>query len=561
MLAGCTPWPQEFQRRYRAAGYWQDITLWRMFVESAARTPNNIAVVFENRRVTYRELEQRINRLASKFAERGLRNRDRVIFQLTNSLEFVYAFFALVKIGTVPVMALPAHRRTEISHFVQHSEAVGYLIPDQVRGFDYRELAADIAGVFPDLQHIIVAGSANEGQVSITDLLAGTDEAGSENQADQGDPADVALMLLSGGTTAMPKLIPRTHNDYVYNCRQSGVVSAIDADTVFLALLPMAHNYNLGCPGVLTTLASGGRVVIAAGTDPEQVFPLIARERVSFISSAVPLLTKWLTSEVPERHDLSSIKNIMNGGAKLAPELRRRVQQMFGCVFQESFGTGEGLLNTTRLDDDDDVILHSSGKPISPGDEIKIVDENGGEVADGATGELICRGPYTIRGYYRAPETNATAFTRDGFYHTGDLVSRRGGYLYVEGRIKDLINRGGEKISIDEVENHILADDRVENVCIVAMPDPHYGEKACAFVRLKDGQSLTFDELKAFLLDRGIAKFKLPERLEIIANFPLSPAGKILRQELRRIIEETLADKSDPKPKKRLKTLTTDTPR
>lgn len=541
MLAGCTPWPEEYQRRYREAGYWEDITLWRMFEESAAKTPDSIALVFGDQRISYGELKRRINRLASAFSKMGLKNRDRVIFQLANTPELVYAFYALIKIGVIPVLALPAHRRTEISHFAQHAEAVGYLIPDQVRGFDFRDLANEINAKVPSVKHVIVAGEAKEGQVSIGELIAGGDDADPE---DAGDPSDIALMLLSGGTTALPKMIPRTHNDYVHNCRQNGLICEVDSKTVFLALLPMAHNYNLACPGLLTTLAAGGRVVIATSLETDQIFPLIEKEGATIVPAAVPLIAKWLTSDIPGQHDLSSVNIIMNGGAKLVPELRQRIQDLFNCHFVDSFGTGEGLINLTRLDDSPELVFHASGRPISPGDELRIVDENGNEVAEGEKGELICRGPYTIRGYYKAPETNKTAFTEDGFYHTGDLVSLRNGNLYVEGRLKDLINRGGEKISIDEVENHVLANDKVENVCIVAMPDPQYGEKACAFVRLKDGQDMDFDELAAFLLDRGIAKFKLPERLEIIENFPLSPAGKILRRELRRMIEEIQATES-----------------
>ncbi|MBT4939587.1 MAG: AMP-binding protein, partial [Rhodospirillaceae bacterium] len=555
-LTGCTPWPEELQRRYREAGYWEDITLWQMFEQSATKTPDRIALVFEDQRITYRELERQANRLALKFSEIGLKNRDRVVFQLANSPELIYAFYGLTKIGVIPVMALPAHRFTEISHFAGHAGAVGYLIPNQIKDFDYRELAGEITVAVPSVQHIIVAGQANEGQHSLTDWLAEPKVPGDEYRGDQGDPEDVALMLLSGGTTALSKLIPRTHNDFVYNCRQSSVVSSIDAKTVMLTLLPMSHNYNLGSPGILTALASGGCVVIASSINTEHVFSLIEKEQVSLILGAVPLVTKWLTSDIPEQHNLSSIKIIMNGGAKLAPELRQRIQTKFGCVFQESFGMGEGLLNLTRLNDEDEVILHSSGRPMSPGDEIKIVDENGNEVADGEKGELTCRGPYTIQGYYYAPESSANAFSPDGFYHTGDLVCRRNGYLYVEGRIKDLINRGGEKVSIDEVENHILADDRVENVSIVAMPDAQYGEKACAFVKLKAGQKLTREELTSFLLDRGIAKFKLPERLEIVESFPLSPAGKILRRELRRIIEETIkAEQESEQAKQRVSQL------
>ena len=348
-------------------------------------------------------------------------------------------------------------------------------------------------------------------------------------------------MLLSGGTTGLPKMIPRTHNDYVYNCRQSGAIAHFDAKTIFLAVLPMAHNYTLGCPGVLGTLAWGGTAVIAPDVTIETVARLIETERVTVVSAAVPLIVNWLNAELPQHYDLTSLRVLMNGGAKLAPELRRRVERRFGCTFQESFGTGEGLLNMTRLDDPDEVRFTSSGRPVSPADEIRIVDEHGTDVADGVVGELICRGPYTVRGYYNAPDATRAAFTSDGFYRMGDAVRRIDGNLYLEGRLKDIINRGGEKISCEEVENHLLAHPKINNVCVVAMPDETYGEKACAFVILADGATLDLEEIKRFLLARNIAKFKLPERLEIVTEFPMSAAGKILRRELRRIAAERVA--------------------
>ena len=230
---------------------------------------------------------------------------------------------------------------------------------------------------------------------------------------------------------------------------------------------------------------------------------------------------------------------MMNGGAKLVPELRRRVEQRFGCAFQESFGTGEGLLNMTRLDDPPEIRFTSSGRPISPADEIRIVDEQGNDVADGAVGELVCRGPYTVRGYYNAPDKDRAAFTNDGYYRMGDMVRRVGGNLYVEGRLKDIINRGGEKISCEEVENYILGHPKIKNVCIVAMPDATFGEKACAFVIPVAGETIDLDEIKTFLLGRDIAKFKLPERLTVVNEFPISPAGKILRRELRHVAADT----------------------
>ncbi len=540
MLEGCTPWPPQFAERYREQGYWENITLREMLDRSVQVHGDKIALIFENRRISYNQLAKDIDRLAVRLRAAGLAPQERVVLHLPNIPEFVTTFFALVTIGVIPVLALPAHRHTEIRHFIGHAGAVAYFIPAMVRDFDYRPLAESLRSEVGHLRHVFVAGPPGPGQVSL-DGDAAAPSGTNDGPEYQPDPAGVALMLLSGGTTGLPKLIPRTHNDYVCNCKLSGRVAGLDTRSIFLAVLPLAHNYSLASPGILATLAFGGTAVIAPGTSPEIVLPLIEREKVTHVAAAVPLVTNWLKTWKPGSHDLGSLKVLINGGARLAPELRRRVREQFGCQFQEDFGTGEGLLNMTRLDDDDERVFNSSGAPVCADDEIRVVDNAGHEVPDGESGELICRGPYTVRGYYNAPEANAQAFTADGFYRTGDVVRKRGRYIYVEGRRKDLINRGGEKISAEEVENLIFRHPKVESVCVVAMPDEVYGERACAFVIPKAGQSIGFRELTDFLLQQRIAKFKLPERLEIVDQFPLSPAGKILRRELRAVIEQKLA--------------------
>lgn len=538
MLEGCTAWPEEFAHRYREEGYWAGLTLWEMLERVATRVPDKTAIVWGDSRISYCELGERIGHMAAGLAEAGLRPRERVVMQLPNGLDLLVTLCALLRIGVIPVMALPNHRLEEVAFFVQYADAVAYFAPDRLRGFDYRPMAAEIARRSASLRNTFILGAPWPGQVA----LAAVPSAAAEDRiGGLAPPADeVALMLLSGGTTGIPKLIPRTHNDYVYNCRQCGRIAGFDADSVYLAVLPMAHNYTLGCPGVLGALAWGGTAVIAPDTSAETVFSLIARERVTVISAAMPLAVNWLASDVPERYDLASLKVFMGGGAKLAPELRARIERRFGCIYQESYGTGEGLICMTRLDAPESVRMTSSGRPVSPADEIKVIDDNGDELPDGIVGELACRGPYTIRGYYRAPVASAAAFTPDGFYRMGDAVRKIGNDLYFEGRLKDLINRGGEKISSEEVENHLLAHPRIRSACVVAMPDPVYGEKACAFVIPADGGMLALEDIKAFLLARQIAKFKMPERLELVSSFPLSPAGKVLRRELRRIIENKL---------------------
>ena len=558
MLAGCVPWPEAFARLYRERGYWRGISLFEMLRQSAARTPGKTALIDGERRLSYAELVSESEDLAAGMHALGLRPLERVIFQFGNGLELMVALFAFLRAGVIPVMALPAHRRREIGHWVEHAGAVAHFVAAATPKFDYVAMARSVAADHGGIRCIVSAGPAGEGVTALDALratgrqLARWPGTQSGTQADPQaaaasialpEPAadEVALMLLSGGTTGMPKLIPRTHDDYVYNAMQTGTIAGFGPDTVFLAVLPMAHNYTLACPGMLGVLAHGGTAVIAQGTAAETVFPAIERDRVTVVGATVPLVAKWLDSGEFGRHDLSSLKLFVNGGAKLVPELRRRVEARFNCEYQENFGTGEGLICMTRIGDPEPVRYLSSGRPVSEADEIKVIDEDGNEVPEGQNGELAVRGPYTIRGYYKAEEANRDAFTGDGYYRMGDIVRVAQGYIYLEGRRKDLINRGGEKISCEEVENNILAHPKVMSVCVVAMPDAVFGEKACAFAILRNGCALTLGDLVAFLEARDIARFKLPERLEIVNEFPISPAGKILRRELRARIAQQLA--------------------
>ena len=545
MLSGCVPWPAELAARYRAQGYWEDVTLWEMLQQTVARMPEKTALVSGAERISYRALGETSLRLAAGLHALGVRPLDRVVLQLHNVPAFAYTYFALQRLGAIPVMALRAHRRTEILHFVRSSGAVGYVIPDRLGSFDYRMLAQDVARECPDLRLVLVNGVPLAGQHSLSELL----EADGDTAADLGslraDPNEVATMLLSGGTTSLSKLIPRTHNDYALNARLCSAAADFDTETVFMAILPLAHNYNLASPGILGTFCRGGTVVLAPSTDTAEVFSLVETERVSVIAAVVPLIVNWVNSDAPERFDVSSLRAIQNGGARLQPELRSRLRDRFGCIPQEIYGTAEGLINMTRLDDPDALLLESSGAPVCDDDEIRVVDDDGAEVAEGEAGELITRGPYTIRGYYNAPEKNAEAFTPEGFYRMGDIVRRRGRYVFAEGRKKDFINRGGEKISCEEVEGFVGAHPSVKAVTLVAMPDPVFGEKACAFVILRDGATLTFEELIRFLKARDIASFKLPERLECVDAFPVSPVGKILKRQLREALAEKLERERD----------------
>jgi 2,3-dihydroxybenzoate-AMP ligase len=536
MLTGCTPWPAEFSEKYRRLGYWQDITLWDVLTNSAKLFSDRVALADGERRFTYARLAELAEKLARRLAACGLRPQERVIFQIHNSAEFVIAFYALLRIGVIPVMALRAHRFNEIMHFADHAGAVAYFGPSQLKDFDYCAMAEEVRASSKDLRQIFVVGKAAPGQISLTELLeaAKAPEAASLPKL---DPNEVALMLLSGGTTALPKMIPRTHNDYVLNNREASSLAGFDENTVFLAILPMGHNFTLGCPGVLGTFFRGGRVVLSPAMDVDSVFSLIESEKATVIPLTPPLIVQWLNACAEKRHDISSLQVVQHGGARVLPELRKRLREQWRCASQEIYGTAEGLLCFVRLDDPEDIVLESSGAPMLLGDEIRVVDEEGNDVADGQPGELLARGPYTIRGYFNAPDTNAKSFTEDGFYRMGDVVRKKERYVYTEGRKKELINRGGEKISSEEVENLIIKHPSVSAVCVIALPDPVFGEKACACVIPRPDHQISLKDLNDFLIEQRIAKFKLPERMEVVREFPMSPAGKVLRRKLKEYVE------------------------
>ncbi|HLN86212.1 MAG TPA: AMP-binding protein, partial [Candidatus Limnocylindrales bacterium] len=310
------------------------------------------------------------------------------------------------------------------------------------------------------------------------------------------------------------------------------------------SVLPLAHNLPLACPGIQGYFLHGAKVVLANSTRSEDIFELIERHRVSHMAVVPALLIRMINEPAIAKYDLSSLRVIQSGGQRLQPEVRRRTKELIPTVFvQENFGMAEGMLMFVRPEDPEEVRLETVGRPVSPDDEVRLVDDDDNEVAPGAVGELLARGPYTLRGYFGVPEYNARAFTSDGFYRSGDLMRRHpsGNYM-VEGRKKDLINRGGEKISAEEIENLILAHPAVQNVACVPMPDPILGERMCAYVILRHKKTLTLGELIAYLMKEEIAKHKLPERLEFLDDFPLSPFGKVSKKDLTERITLKLRD-------------------
>src|SRR5258705_2225629 len=538
MLEGCTPFPSEFAERYIRAGFWRAETIPQALVNAAERRPGAIALSDSTRSITFSQLLDEAGKLAALLDREGIVRGDRVVIQIPNCIDFATFTVACLEIGAIPIMALPAFRKAELSYLVSFANAKAIAIAPDYRGFDHAALARELTAEVPALKSIF-STTPSAGCVSLRELGARHHQIGSSVH----DPYDVALFLLSGGTTGMPKLIPRTHADYLYNARESAMVSGLSSESRILLALPAEHNFPLACPGLLGALLTGARAVFCQATKPADLAPIISRERITHLPCVPAIAIGLLDLPASARAKLNSLQVITVSGQRLQEHTGRNLKRAFPhLAVHQVLGMTEGLLCYTRLDDPENVTFTTQGRALSSGDEIRIVANDGTDAAPGQVGELWCRGPYTIRGYFRAPERNREAFSSDGYYRTGDLVRLDpSGNLVVEGRIKDLINRGGEKISAEEVEAHLIAHPSIEAAAVVAMPDAMLGEKACVYLTLRNGEVFELATMRNFLAARGVAQYKWPERIEVVRELPLTNVGKIKKSELRADIAEKIA--------------------
>ena len=533
MLEGCTPFPAEFTERYVREGIWLRETIPQTIAKAALKHPDSIAVSDSNRSLTYSQLVAEAGNIAVLLSRNGIEPNDRIVIQLPNCVDFATLTIACLEIGAIPIMALPAFRKTELEYLHSFSDAKAIAVAPEYRGFDHAALARELK------PRLILSTTPAAGCVSMHETCASPHAIGSST----GDPFDVTLFLLSGGTTGLPKLIPRTHADYLYNARESAAATGLTSESRILIALPAEHNFPLACPGLLGALLTGASAVFIQSSRAADLANIIESERITHLPCVPALAIALLDLPQSSRASLTSLRVVTVGGQRLQEPTARALKRAFPhLVVQQVLGMAEGLLCYTPLEAPEEVAFTTQGRPLSLADEIRIVDSDGTDVATGEIGELWCRGPYTIRGYFRARDRNRDAFSSDGFYRTGDLVRLdSAGNLIVEGRIKDLINRGGEKINAEEIEAHLIAHHAVSAAAVVAMPDAILGEKACAYLSLRDGETLALSAMREFLAARGVAQFKWPERIEIVSELPLTNVGKIKKAELRRDIADKLA--------------------
>lgn len=587
--------PDATAEHYRTVGAWTGDTHAAMFSRSVARFADRPAASDRDRSVSYRELDQGAASAARWFTAAGLTRGEAVIVQLPNCVAYLEAILGIWRIGAIPVFTLPAHGATDIAHFHRLAPARFHLSP-ATGDRHHRRVLAQLADAAPDLTLLRVdiraphpfddparerdaAGQdapphgAAPGATNVGQALRGSATTSLAGPAPLAVPPDeLAFLQLSGGTTGIPKLIPKTHDDYLYSVRQSLEVCDLSGESVVLVALPAAHNFTMSSPGILGALMVGARLVFAPDPSPMTLLPLIARHGVTHAALVPPVLLGLLNSPDRTRWDLSSLQTLWVGGAKLSENAARRVRPTLGCRLQQVFGMAEGLVNYTRLTDPEDVVVTTQGRPMSPLDEVRVVAPDGSEVPPGTPGELITRGPYTIRRYHRNPKVNARSFTADGFFRTGDLVIRgEDGTITVVGRVKDQINRGGEKIAPEAVENALLAHPNIHDVSVVGIPDDLWGERICAYVIPRAGGThtdavnathtaesthtaggahmaeathtagascaqtapLTPSAVKRFARESGLASFAVPDVVVLCEEFPLTGVGKVSKKDQR----------------------------
>ncbi len=551
MLQGVPAYPAEDVKKYKKLKLWWDINMGDGLDRMAKIFPYRTFVVDETKKLAYDEVNDHATRLAYGFLELGFKPGDRVIMHMPNVVEFCTIFFALQRIGVIPILGVPRHGAKELAYFGKISDAVAWIGPSTFRKTNYLEMLPEVRAQVPSLKHVVVVDEENEkhGHVSYRKVLASA-SGGPEGKYRaeslrkyRPDPDEVATLIPTGGTTGLPKLVPLTHNVYLCKSYFSATTHDRSSRDSNMVVTPLAHD--AGMVRLLFRLCVGGRLVLSNSTKPKDILAMIQKEKVTHIFLVPTLIIDLIHEPDLEKYDTSSLVSIASGGAFFAPELNREARNKMKCNIANNIGMAEGIYIGPRIDYPVEEIINTVGKPHCPWNSIRILDDEERDVPPGQEGELAGKGPSVFSGYYKDEESNKKCFTKSGYYRTGDLArtNAMGNYI-ITGRKKDLINRGGEKVNAEQVEEMVMTMEGILDVSVVAMPDARLGEKICAYVKPKKGYSVSLDKVTAYMKSQGASVLLLPERIEIIEEIPLTAIGKADKKVLRQMIADKIARES-----------------
>lgn len=519
---------------YIDQGLWINRTIIDFFDEHLAKTPDKtLLVAAHGIRWTYREVAQKVEVLARNLASLGIGHGDVISVQLPNWGEFLIIYLAATRLGAVTNSLLPIYRTKDISYILGLARTKLAIIPDTFRGYDYPNTYRQLKPDLPLLEHIYVVGqTCPDDMKQFKALLEDTGAPAIERRTFDGN--DVTVLIFTSGTESSPKGVMHSHNTLLYGNLTSAKLLGLTSDEVVWAVSPITHATGIEW-NLRQALVLGGTLVMQEIWEPETALELIEKERCTYTCAATPFATMLLESPSLPRRDLSSFRVFLCGGAAIPATLGAEVRERIGCNLIPCWGMSECFAGTMgNILDPNNKRWGTDGRAM-PGAEVAIFDEDRTTILKpGEVGEIGTRGPHVCLGYFRDPERTADTFSSDGWLFSNDLgILDADGFLRVVGRKKDIINRGGLKVSANEVEGMILKHPAVQRVALVGVPDRRLGEKSCAFVVLRAGKTLTLEELVGFLESLGIAKYKLPEYLRLVPDLPMTPTGKVQKFRLK----------------------------
>ncbi|MBI2934845.1 MAG: AMP-binding protein [Chloroflexi bacterium] len=536
--------PEMFER-YRSLGYWTQERLSEHWDRCADLWPDREAIADSRTRLTWKQSQQWIDRMALGLLELGLKKDDMLVVQLPNSVELTLLRVATEKASVLCLPVLRTFRHKEMEYILQRTQAAALVVPWHYRGFDYLQMVQELKPNLPNLKHVItVWDDTPPGTVQLKSIL--------EKPLEERYPPDFlrknacpadeySLVLTTSGTTGFPKFVEHPVCSRVYIGRVYARGWEMDCNEVIAVVGPAATGPNHAAYWSAPLI--GARQVILEHFEAEATLQLIEKEKVTFTGFVPAQLAMVIRHPNFGKYDIRSLRVVVCTGAPLSYQLGTEAEAKLGCPIVQSYGavdSGGSMMHSPR--DSQEVRYLTAGRPMT-GVEMKLVDDNGNEVPAGAVGEVWVRGPTFVSGYFKDTDATSHGWTSDGWFQMGDLGKWDGkGNIAIVGRKKDMIIRGGQNIYPVEIENLMILHPKVGSIAVVAMPDPIMGERACAFVVPKPGQTLAFEEMVAFLIEKNIAKFKIPERLEIIDRFPMVAADqKIDKKLLQQIVREKMA--------------------
>ncbi len=515
---------------YTKAGHWGQDTVYHAIARTVQAHPQREALYDGTYRLTYGDLLHRIDRVAARLAELGIGAEDVVTLQIPNWVEHACVFFALERLGAVANPVSVDFRSRELEYILRFSESRAYIGCESFKGFNHGHMIRELNRDLPDLKLMAVVRSpGGDGLVSLDGVIHGDDPVAPFTPY-QLDANAITRMAFTSGTTGNPKGVIHSQNTTISACHIQNRDMAFSEQEVFLIYLPLGLNW--GFLAQAQVLVLGGRAVLLDQFKASRVLELIDQERVTFIPTAPASVIAMLNEPALASYDLSSLRMVMSGGASCPIEVIREFREKMKGEFVELYGMLEtGYHTYTRMGDDPEQVTGTVGTAASAMG-VRVIDEHGQDVPPGGVGEIAADGPSVHLGYHKNPQANADLFTADGWFRTGDLgqFDARGN-LRIVGRLKEIINRGGKKFFPREIEEILYTHPKVMHAAIVGVADARLGERNHLCVIPKAGQTVTLEEMVDYL--RGeVANYKLPEALEIVAELPFTPTGKLQRHVL-----------------------------